>query len=57
MTDVTVSLTPYSLASLETFVEEHDGNLTHAEAIQFILNDWYIAHGYKAWVEKPEFEG
>ncbi|MCP4184236.1 MAG: hypothetical protein GY761_13130 [Hyphomicrobiales bacterium] len=42
-TDVTVSLTQYSLASLEAFIEEHDDNLTHEEAIRLILGDWFIA--------------
>jgi hypothetical protein len=55
-TDVTVSLTPYSVASFKAFIEEHDGNLFHAEAIQFILDDWFIGHGYKGWTEQDEFD-
>jgi len=40
-------MTPYAIASLEAFIEEHDGDLTRSKAIQFILNDWFIGHGYE----------
>jgi hypothetical protein len=52
MIDMTVPTTPYALASLK----KHEGNLTHAETIQFSLDDWFVAHRYKAWVEKGEFD-
>ncbi len=47
-TEITISLSPYQIASLEAFIDEQDDNPTHAEAVLQILDDWFVAHRYKA---------
>ncbi len=48
-TEVTISLSPYQIASLEAFIDEQEGNPTHSEAVLQILDDWFIAHRYKGF--------
>ncbi len=45
--EVTISLSPYQIASLEAFIAEHEDNPTHVEAVLQILDDWFVAHRYK----------
>ncbi len=53
-TEITISLSAYQIASLEAFIDEQEDNPTHAEAVLQILDDWFIAHRYKRFVEDDE---
>ncbi len=53
-TEVTISLSAYQIASLEAFIDEQEGNPTHAEAVLRILDDWFVGHGYRSFGEFDE---
>lgn len=45
--DILITLFDYDRTALKAFMDEQGSELSEAEAIRFILDDWLIAHGYQ----------